>query len=1298
MSARAKQAIPRLFISYSHIDAAKTALRLADDLKAKGFDVWLDLERSKPGASWTRGIEQGIDHSHVVLAILSKGSFTSEICRAEQLRALRKKKRVLPVVVQEDADIPVHLETEHYVRLYEKTYQDGLKQLQAAIHDDTVTALLHKQYKNHYRTYPPLPQHFLPRPELLEALRHEIINEGDGARASLIAIRGMGGVGKTVLAQAACHDEAVRDAFPDGVLWANVGRSPKNEHLCEQIRELAKALDDTLESYDTLQGCQNQLRTTLSDRSALIVLDDVWDPNHVQLFNVDAPRCRLLLTTRSQAVVTGTNAREFPVQLMGENESRELLARKSGLNRQDLPPEAAKIVQRCAGLPLALSMLGARARKGGSEWARIVDALDRGKAERVSLKLSDYRYANLYETTQVSIESLPEEFQLRYLDLAVFPANTPIPQKVLETLWGLTGDDVDELVESWVEASLASRVETQIVLHDLQLDYVRKKAGDTRDLHRRLLDAYRIKAAYDWPSGPDDGYYFSQLKYHMLEAGETIELRRLLLNPEWIRARLEKKGISSLLADYDLPSPDPVLVQVQQALQLSAHVLSRSPDQIAGQTFGRLRSCAFGEIQEFLARIRNTESAPWLEPLGQSLWQPGAVLVCTLAGHSGAIKAIAMQMDGKRVVTASDDHTLKAWNIESGTEVFTLRGHRAPVNAVALSRDGRIGVSTSYDRTMKVWDLETGAELRTLTGDSHLVNAVALTADGKRLVSASYTRQIKVWDLGSGTELHTLAGHTGWVNSVVITPDSRYAISASQDKTMKVWDLETGTLVLTMAGHSESVNDAVITPDGKKIVSISSDMTLKVWDLKTGAHLRALAGHTGAVTAVAITEDGEQAISASEDNTVRVWNLKSGELCRILTGHLSPVHALLLMRDGKRAISLSDDKSLKIWDLVNGNELESVAAYSGPVNAVLAASDGRRVVSINGAEGSTLKVWDFESKFDTHTLVAHSQMVNAVAISPDGMWIVSASSDKTLRVRELKTDRYVHTLTGHAKAVNSVAITPNGMRIVSASADATIKVWDLITGLETHTLIGHTRSIDHIAITADGKQVVSAACDRTLRLWDIDLGRELAVLTGHSGWVRHVVITKDGRRAVSASYDRTARIWNLQEGTLLHTLAGHEGWVNAVAVSSTGLVVSASYDQTLKVWDMESGKHIHTLSGHTSSVSAVSITADGKQAISASHDHTLKVWDLETGSHLHTFAGHARSVNAMAIVETRGHVVSASNDNTVRLWTMEGRNVASFSADGPVICVAVTSDGATMVAGDYLGRTHVLRVCQPVRG
>src|SRR5262249_7494215 len=350
-----------LFISYAHADGSDVARQLAADLEAAGFDVWWDKQRLKPSASWTVGIEDGIDRAEIVLALLSRASYTSDICRAEQLRALRKKKRVLPIILQADADLPIHLESTQYLHFYGVAPEERLARLKAAISDASVTASLLPKYKKRFKTFPPLPLHFVVRPDTLDRLRQIVIREGDARVVPVTAIRGMGGVGKTVLAQALCHDEAVQDAFPDGVMWVSVGRNPSNDHLREQIREVAKALGDSLEGYDTFQGCINQLRNTLSDKSVLIVLDDVWDPRHIRHFNADAPRCHLLITTRNQEVVRGTDAREFSAEVMSELESRQLLAQKSGLPVEDLPPEAAELVRRSGSLPLALSMLGSRA-------------------------------------------------------------------------------------------------------------------------------------------------------------------------------------------------------------------------------------------------------------------------------------------------------------------------------------------------------------------------------------------------------------------------------------------------------------------------------------------------------------------------------------------------------------------------------------------------------------------------------------------------------------------------------------------------------------------------------------------------------------------------------------------------------------------------------------------------------------------------------------------------------------------------------------------------------------------------
>jgi hypothetical protein len=110
-----------LFISYAHRDGSETAQRLRNDLLASGYKVWLDTARLKGGASWSTAIEQAVDGADVLLALLSAGSYASDVCRGEQLRALRLGRRVIPLLLQEDADRPVFLEATQFVSFAGRT-------------------------------------------------------------------------------------------------------------------------------------------------------------------------------------------------------------------------------------------------------------------------------------------------------------------------------------------------------------------------------------------------------------------------------------------------------------------------------------------------------------------------------------------------------------------------------------------------------------------------------------------------------------------------------------------------------------------------------------------------------------------------------------------------------------------------------------------------------------------------------------------------------------------------------------------------------------------------------------------------------------------------------------------------------------------------------------------------------------------------------------------------------------------------------------------------------------------------
>lgn len=120
----------QIFISYAREDGIDIALKLRNDLVAAGHDVWLDLAEIAAGASWARDIESAIENCDIALTLLSHGAYVSDICRGEQLRALRKEKRVIPLLIQPDADRPLHLEHLNYVDFSDpQTYRHRLEDL-----------------------------------------------------------------------------------------------------------------------------------------------------------------------------------------------------------------------------------------------------------------------------------------------------------------------------------------------------------------------------------------------------------------------------------------------------------------------------------------------------------------------------------------------------------------------------------------------------------------------------------------------------------------------------------------------------------------------------------------------------------------------------------------------------------------------------------------------------------------------------------------------------------------------------------------------------------------------------------------------------------------------------------------------------------------------------------------------------------------------------------------------------------------------------------------------------------------
>ncbi|QHG17634.1 hypothetical protein A6V25_12855 [Nostoc sp. ATCC 53789] len=408
--------------------------------------------------------------------------------------------------------------------------------------------------------------------------------------------------------------------------------------------------------------------------------------------------------------------------------------------------------------------------------------------------------------------------------------------------------------------------------------------------------------------------YLGSLAPSLVKSVKLEQYYETLTDFDFITAKINHPefGVQPLIEDYDLidhaetlnyPEYNSEKVKslklIQGALRLSAHILVTDKQQLASQLHGRLLNQQMPEeIQALLAQIKQEKTTPWLCPLTPSLTPPGGRLLRTLKGHSSYVNAVAVTPNGQQVISASDDKTLKVWNLATGEEQFTLNGHSHSVNAVAVTPNGQQVISASDDKTLKVWNLATGEEQFTLNGHSSYVNAVAVTPNGQQVISASDDKTLKVWNLATGKEgfftfirnlitrrkIFTLKGHSDWVKAVAVTPNGQQVISASYDNTLKVWNLATGEEQFTLNGHSHWVNAVAVTPNGQQVISASIDNTLKVWNLATGEEQFTLNGHSSYVNAVAVTPNGQQVISASYDNTLKVWNLATGEVIATFAG------------------------------------------------------------------------------------------------------------------------------------------------------------------------------------------------------------------------------------------------------------------------------------------------------------------------------------------------------------------------------------------------------------------------------
>lgn len=430
------------------------------------------------------------------------------------------------------------------------------------------------------------------------------------------------------------------------------------------------------------------------------------------------------------------------------------------------------------------------------------------------------------------------------------------------------------------------------------------------------------------------------------------------------------------------------------------------------------------------------------------------------------IASAAISTDAQFLVYSTSDNDIVIKNFNNKKEKTIDRVHTGKIYKILFSPNNQYFATVSDDQSVKIWT-STGDLLQEIKGHKSFRTQITFSSDGSVLVT-TVNEELRTWQF-KRDKIMVVRAHSGLsVNDIVILEDGKHFLSGGNDNMVKLWAFNNETSPVYQYQHPEMKaigKLSLSSTDNKRYIEVfaaTSENLVFTWDIEnTYEPRKIMSEHEDDITAVDFSTDGSYLISSDKDGIIYEWpNTDNDHTMRRLK--LNPAFQILdnnyFGEDSEYIITTPKSKELNhaifILNKADSNDManfkdKSIKTLSGhkdEVNIIELSNNQKFLAS--GSEDKSIIIWNSEGEQQAK-LIGHTDGILDLDFSYDNKFLVSTSKDMTVRIWDLKSFELLLTISEHNQTINTVSFSKNTDYILSGSSDGTIRIKPIELNVDT---------------------------------------------------------------------------------------------------------------------------------------------------------------------------------------------------------------------------------------------------------